>query len=72
MDDQLGFDPNSHEVGDVNGDGSVNIADVTALIRYVLSGNATGICVDAADCNQDGDVTIADVTSLITIVLSGQ
>ena len=72
MDEQLGFDPNSHEVGDVNGDGSVNIADVTALIRYVLSGNATGICVDAADCNQDGDVTIADVTALISIVLSGQ
>ena len=27
--------------GDVNGDGSVNIADVTALIDYLLGGNAS-------------------------------
>ena len=71
MDSQLGFDPDSHERGDVNGDGAIDIADVTALIRYVLSGVDTGIDVDAADVNQDEDVTIADVTALISLVLRG-
>ena len=51
--------------GDVNGDGSVNISDVTALIDYLLSGNASGINVSAADCDQDNSVNISDVTSLI-------
>ena len=72
MDAQLGFDPNAPELGDVNGDGSINIADVTALIRYLLSGDDTGIWLDAADCDQNGSITVSDVTALINMVLSGQ
>ena len=56
--------------GDVNNDGSVTIADVTALIDYLLSNDATGINLDAANCNQDEDVTIADVTALIDYLLT--
>ena len=57
--------------GDVNGDGSVNISDVTALIDYLLSGNASGINMSGADTNQDGSINIADVTALIDFLLSG-
>jgi len=57
--------------GDVNGDGSVNISDVTALISYLLSGDASGINLQAADCDQDGNVKISDVTALINHLLSG-
>ena len=57
--------------GDVNGDGSVNISDVTALIDYLLSGNASGISLSGADCNQDNSVNISDVTALIDYLLSG-
>lgn len=57
--------------GDVNCDTVVNIADVTALIDYLLSGDATGISLENADCNQDISVNIADVTSLIDYLLSG-
>ena len=56
--------------GDVNMDNEVNIQDVTALINYLLSHNATGISVDNANCNQDGDVNISDVTALINYLLS--
>ena len=57
--------------GDVNGDGSVTIKDVTALIDYLLSGDAMGINLDAADCNGDGQIKINDVTALIDYLLSG-
>ena len=57
--------------GDVDGDSSVNISDVTALIDYLLSGNASGINLSGADCNQDSSVNISDVTSLIDYLLSG-
>ena len=57
--------------GDVNGDGQVKINDVTALIDYLLSSDATGINVTAADCNQDGYVKINDVTALIDYLLGG-
>ena len=56
--------------GDVNGDGNVNISDVTALINYLLSHDATGINLDAANCNEDSTVNISDVTALINYLLS--
>ena len=58
-------------IGDVNNDNDVTIADVTALIDYLLSGDATGLNLAAADCNNSGDVSIADVTALIDYLLSG-
>ena len=57
--------------GDVNGDNNVSIADVTALIDYLLSGDASSVNLGAADCNQDNGVSIADVTALIDYLLSG-
>ena len=55
-------------VGDVNKDGSVNIADVTALIDYLLN-DASAAPVEA-DVNQDGIVNVADLTDLIDLMLS--
>lgn len=57
--------------GDVNGDNNVSIADVTVLIDYLLSGNTSGVNLQAADCNIDNNVSIADVTVLIDYLLSG-
>lgn len=57
-------------VGDVNGDGYVNINDVTALIDYLLNGNTDGVVIDRMDINQDGKTSIEDITSLINILLS--
>ena len=56
--------------GDVNGDGEVNIADVTTLIDILLGGNADADMLQRADVNNDGEVHIGDVTSLIDILLS--
>jgi hypothetical protein len=55
--------------GDVNGDQNVSIADVTALIDYLLSHDASNINLDNADCNLDEGISIADVTALIDYLL---
>ena len=56
--------------GDINGDGEVDIADVTMLISYVLSNGAvTGVNHVNADFNADNDVDISDITSLIGSIL---
>lgn len=57
--------------GDVNMSNSVTIADVTALIDYLLSGDPTGISLENANCNLQDGVSIADVTALIDYLLSG-
>ena len=56
--------------GDVNGDGSVNISDVTELINFLLTDDASGINVNAADCDQNGNINISDVTALINYLLT--
>ena len=58
-------------IGDVNGDGMVAIADVTALIDYLLGGEATAVDLDAADVTCDGNIAISDVTALIDLLLAG-
>ena len=58
-----------YEIGDVNHDGNVNIADVTTLIDYLLSGG--DVCTICADVNEDDSINIADVTALIDMLLSG-
>lgn len=57
-------------LGDVDMDGEVTIADVTALLDYLLSGNATGLDLAAADADGDTTVSIADVSIIIDMLLS--
>ena len=64
-------DKNASLRGDVNGDGSVNIADVTDLIDYLLTSDASGISLSGADTNQDGVININDVAALIDYLLTG-
>ncbi len=54
--------------GDVNGDGTVNITDVNAIISIILDGKSMTL---AADVNNDGTVNITDVNAVINIILGG-
>ena len=58
--------------GDVDGNGGVNVDDLTALIHYLLTGNAEGLDLVNADCYPDGRVSIDDVTAIINYLLSGK
>lgn len=56
--------------GDVNNDGNVTIADVTALVNIILGKDTEGVYDhEAADVNGDEGITIADVTALVNIIL---
>ena len=52
-------------IGDVNGDGEVNISDVNALIDMILSGDSS----PSGDVNCDGEVNIGDVNAVIHLIL---
>lgn len=60
-------------LGDVNGDGFVNVTDVTLLVNHILGNdNDTDNFIDEnADINVDGDINVTDVTELVNIILSG-
>lgn len=56
-------------VGDVNGDGAVDVADVSCVIDIVLQLTAASDYPGNADINGDGIVDVADVSATIDIVL---
>ena len=56
--------------GDVNGDGEVTSADVTALYSYLLSGDDSDIT--NGDQDGDGEITTHDVTVVYEILLGAK
>ena len=55
-------------LGDLNGDGILNILDIVILVNLILSGDDSN---PAGDLNQDGDYNILDIVLLINIILDG-
>ena len=64
----------TYELGDVNGDGFVNVADVTTLIAYILGNDVDTFIMEAANCDGDsqGVLNVSDVTALIHYVLTNE
>ena len=65
-------DPFSIQIGDVNADGQISIADVTLMIDILLGQFANYDTRRWADVNHDGSLTISDVTILIDYLLGGE
>ena len=53
-------------VGDVNGDGILNILDIVSLVNLVLLGDFN----QAGDMNLDGIINILDIVSLVNVILN--
>ena len=54
--------------GDVNGDGAVDVADISSIITVMAAGTDD----KTADVNNDGAVDVADISSVITIMAGGE
>ena len=52
--------------GDVNGDGTVDVADINAIIDIMLGKAAA---VDVSDVTGEGSVDVSDVNAVINIML---
>jgi len=57
--------------GDVNGDGEINIADITMLVDIMLGGFANYDTRHRSDVNHDKEINITDVTVLVDYLLGG-
>ena len=63
---QVGYDP-----GDVNGDNTISLSDLTALVNYLLTDEGLNAYqLVAADVNNDGYINISDVSELTNMLLT--
>jgi hypothetical protein len=51
--------------GDVNGDKTINVLDLTALVNIILGAEPN----PAADVNADGAINVLDLTALVNLIL---
>ena len=56
-------------LGDVNGDGLVNITDVVLLVEHILNVENPSFIMENADINSDNTINITDATLLVNIIL---
>ena len=56
-------------LGDANGDGIVDVADITAIAAYILGDAPENFNEQNADANEDGQIDVADITKTAAIIL---
>ena len=56
--------------GDVDGNGLIEMDDLTKLINYLLTGDMTGIDSVGANVNETGEIDMDDLTALVNILLT--
>lgn len=57
-------------LGDVNGDGVVNITDAIGLVNHILGKSTFEVDELAADANEDGLLNITDAIAIINLILT--
>ena len=57
-------------MGDVNGDGLVNVLDIVQIVAYIVDGDAN-FDTACADNNGDGVVNVLDVVALVSDIVNG-
>ena len=82
----LASDPNANEIpssgegsivtfgqlGDVNGDGLINVVDIVNMVNFALQIDEPAEYESwAADLNQDGNINVLDIISVVNIILYG-
>jgi hypothetical protein len=56
-------------LGDANKDGVIDVADVVAIVNYILEQPAENFDAVAADANEDQTIDVSDVVAVVNIIL---
>ena len=61
-----------NELGDVNGDGTMNVLDIVQIANHILGATLLeGCALDVADYTQDGLVNVLDIVQIANVILNG-
>lgn len=60
------------KVGDANGDGEIDAADVVAIINHIIGKNSSSFNTLNADVNGDGQVLVDDAVGAVELIMNAQ
>ena len=58
------------EVGDANGDGTINAADIVEVVNYIMGHPSEKFKAKGADANEDGTVNAADIVKIVNMIMA--
>lgn len=58
-------------MGDANGDGEVNVADVVEIVKDILHKTTSRFVREAADVNEDGEINVTDIVLVVNMIMGG-
>jgi len=61
----------SFTLGDINGDGKVDVSDYIGIANHIMGNTPEGFIVKAADVNEDSVVDVSDYIGVANIILTG-
>jgi len=56
-------------LGDVNGNGGVDIGDAVSIVNYLVGKESTNFVEKAADTNKNGQVDIGDAVTIVNYLV---
>lgn len=59
-------------MGDANGDGNVNVADIVEMVNCILGNASDSLVAAAADVNNDGQINVTDIVMVVNMILSDE
>ena len=63
-------DNNEGTIGDVTGEGLVNVVDVVLIVNYIMNTQSLNETqLESADINTDGIINIVDIVALVSIII---
>lgn len=69
---QTDVDNTDYLLGDVNGDGSVDVSDASAIVSYTIGSAPTTFITKAADYNHDGSIDVSDASAIVSKVIGAE
>lgn len=61
----------SYIMGDISGDGKVDVSDYTGVANYIHNNPPAGFNVKAADVDENGKIDVSDYTGIANIIHTG-
>lgn len=58
-------------MGDANGDGEINVADVVEIVKDILHKTTSKFVREAADVNEDGEINVTDIVLVVNMIMGG-
>jgi uncharacterized repeat protein (TIGR02543 family) len=61
-------DPIPFIIGDANGSGMVNVADITTVVSHIFGNTPAFFKPQAADVNSSGTINVADIAGIVNLI----